>query len=154
MKRTLLTLAAIIALGISTPLSAEPSDGPQPYPMPPAIAAPRDIAWPGVIRLEVDASDTARRIFQVKQTLPGVKAGRLTLLYPEWLPGKHYDFGSIDKLGGLVVRGNDNVLPWVRDPVNVFAFHVDVPQGVSELKIEFQFVSPTAANQGRVVVTP
>ena len=152
MKSTLLAFTS--ALTICTPLAAEPSDGPQPYPMPPAIAAPRDVAWPGVIRLEVDASDTARRIFQVKQTLPGVKTGRLTLLYPEWLPGKHYDFGSIDKLAGLVVRGNDKVLAWVRDPVNVFAFHVDVPQGVSELKIEFQFVSPTAANQGRVVVTP
>ena len=152
MKSILTALAATLA--VATPVAAEPSEGPQPYSMPPAIAPPRDVAWPGVIRLEVDASDTVRRILQVRQTLPGVKPGRLTLLYPEWLPGKHYNFGSIDKLAGLVVRGNGQVLPWTRDPVDVFAFHVDVPQGVGELKIEFQFLSPTALNQGRVVVTP
>ncbi len=146
--------SVLTALAVATPLAAEPSEGPQPYVMPPAIAAPRDTAWPGVIRLEVDASDTTRRILQVRQTLPGVKPGRLTLLYPEWLPGKHYNFGSINELAGLVIRGNGQILPWTRDPVDVFAFHVDVPQGVGELKIEFQFLSPTAPNQGRVLVTP
>jgi len=142
------------ALVLATPLVAEASEGPQSFVLPPAVAAPRDVAWPGVIRLEVDATDTARRILQVKQTLEGVKPGRLTLLYPEWLPGKHYNFGSIDKLAGLIIRGNGQTLPWTRDPVDVFAFHVEVPPGVGELKIEFQFLSPTAPNQGRVVVTP
>jgi len=142
------------ALVLATPLVAEASEGPQSFVLPPAVAAPRDVGWPGVIRLEVDATDTARRILQVKQTLEGVKPGRLTLLYPEWLPGKHYNFGSIDKLAGLIIRGNGQTLPWTRDPVDVFAFHVEVPPGVGELKIEFQFLSPTAPNQGRVVVTP
>lgn len=152
MNSVLIALAA--ALALATPLAAEPSEGPQHDPMPAPIATAQDVAYPGTIRLEVDATDTARRIFSVKQTLPGVKPGRLTLLYPEWLPGKHYDFGSIEKLSGLVIRGDGQLIPWVRDPVNVFAFHLDIPPGVGELNIEFQFLSPTAPNQGRVVVTP
>ncbi len=153
MKLTFLALAAIFALA-GGPLAAEPSDGPQPYPMPPAVAAPRDVAYLGVIRLEVDATDTARRIFSVKQTLPVAQAGKMTLLYPQWIPGNHAPRGPIEKLGGLVIRANGQVIPWMRDAVEVYAFHIDVPQGVGELQIAFQFLSPTAANQGRVVMTP
>jgi predicted metalloprotease with PDZ domain len=36
----------------------------------------------------------------------------------------------------------------------VHAFHVEVPQGASEIVAEFQFLSPTSPSQGRVVVTP
>lgn len=142
------------AIVAATPLMADPSPGPQPYPMPAAIAAPRDVAYPGLLRLEVDASDTQRRILQVRQTLPVARSGRLTLLYPEWIPGKHYNFGTIDKLAGLVIKANGKVIPWQRDPIDAFAFNLEAPQGVSELQIEFQFLSPTAPNQGRVVVTP
>ena len=98
MKRTFLTLTAIAALFLATPLAAQPSDGPQPYPMPPVIAAPRDVAYPGTIRLEVDATDTARRIFSVNQTLPVAQAGKMTLLYPQWIPGNHAPRGQIERL--------------------------------------------------------
>jgi len=146
--------ACAIALAVATPLAAEPSDGPQPFPLPPPIPAPRDVAFPGTIKLEVDATDTARRVIRVKETIPVSHAGRNTLLYPQWLPGNHAPRGPIEKLGGLVVKAGGKVLPWVRDPIEVYAFHVDVPQGVKELNVEFQFLSPTAPNQGRVVVTP
>ncbi|MEW5686917.1 MAG: peptidase M61 [Pseudomonadota bacterium] len=130
------------------------SVGPQPTAMPAAIGAPRDVAFPGVIRLEVDASDLQRRIIQVKETIPVSQAGRMTLLYPQWLPGNHAPRGPIEKVAGLVIKANGKVLPWTRDTVEVYAFHVDVPAGVKELQVEFQYLSPTAANQGRVVVTP
>lgn len=152
MKSTLIALAAILA--VAAPAVAQPSPGPQPYPMPPPIPAPRDIAYPGTLRLDVDATDTARRIFRVKETVPVAHAGRMTLVYPQWIPGNHAPRGPIEKLGGLVIRAGGKVLPWVRDTVEVYAFHVDVPQGVSELQVEFQFLSPTAPNQGRVVMTP
>ena len=31
---------------------------------------PQDVAWPGVLRIEVDARDIGRRIFKVKATIP------------------------------------------------------------------------------------
>jgi predicted metalloprotease with PDZ domain len=149
-------LAAAAVLAVATPLaaSAQASQGPQPAPMPPAVPAPRDVAYPGVIKLEVDLTDTARRIWRVKETIPVAQGGPLTLLYPQWLPGKHAPRGAIDKLAGLVIKADGKVIPWVRDTVDVYAFHLTVPQGVREITAEFQFLTPTAVNQGRVMVTP
>ncbi len=147
-------LAAAVVLAVAAPAVAQPSEGPQPAPMPPAIPAPRDVAYPGTIRLDVDLTDTARRIWRVKQTIPVAQSGPLTLLYPQWLPGKHAPRGAIDKLAGLVIKADGKVIPWVRDTVDVYAFHLNVPAGVREITAEFQFLTPTAPNQGRVMVTP
>ncbi len=42
----------------------------------------------------------------------------------------------------------------MRDNLDVSAFHIAVPQGVSAIDVDFQYLSPTAANQGRIVATP
>jgi hypothetical protein len=54
------------------------------------IPPPRDVPYPGVIQLQVDATDLDHRVFRVKETLPVVAPGRTTLLYPKWLPGNHW----------------------------------------------------------------
>ncbi|WP_414694667.1 M61 family metallopeptidase [Phenylobacterium sp.] len=146
--------AAAVLLASASPLAAQPSPGPQPAPMPPATPAPQDVAYPGVIRLEVDATDTQRRIWRVRETIPLAQTGRITLLYPQWLPGKHAPRGQADKLAGLTITANGKVIPWVRDTVDVYAFHIDVPAGVREIVAEFQFLTPTATNQGRIMATP
>jgi predicted metalloprotease with PDZ domain len=117
------------------------------------IAEPRDVPYPGVIALDVDASDVVRGIFRVRERIPVAAPGPLTLLYPEWHPGKHAPRGPINLLTGLTVRADGTVLPWRRDPLNVYAFHLEVPAGANELELEFQFVSPTQTNQGRIAVT-
>jgi predicted metalloprotease with PDZ domain len=130
------------------------SAGPQPLPMPGPIAAPKDIPYPGTIGLDVDATDTARRIFSVRETIP-VRGGEpLVLLFPQWLPGNHSPSGRVDKLAGFTIHVKGERLEWVRDPVDVFAFHVAVPAGVTTLDLEFQFASPVEGNEGRVVMTP
>lgn len=149
-RRTALSAAAL-ALAIALPAAAQ---APQPLDLPPPIPAAQDLPYPGVIRLEVDATDVQRRIYRVKETIPVARPGRLTLLFPEWLPGNHAPRGQVDKVAGLTIRAGGQVLPWKRDSVDVYAFHVDVPQGAAEVVAEFQFVSPTAPNQGRVVITP
>jgi predicted metalloprotease with PDZ domain len=117
------------------------------------VPAPQNVPFQGTLKINVDATDIGRRIFRVHETIP-VQAGALTLLYPQWLPGNHSPTGPIDKFAGLKVTANGQVLPWVRDPLNVYAFHVDVPQGASSVEVEFQFLSPQDARQGRVVMTP
>ncbi len=126
---------------------------PRSIPFPPPIAEPRDAAFPGVIDLDVDASDVVRGIFRVRERVPVTVAGPMTLLYPEWHPGKHAARGAINLLAGLEIRASGQPIPWRRDPVNVYAFHVDVPAGVQALDLTFQYVSPTQANQGRIAVT-
>ncbi len=70
------------------------------------IPAPRDVPYPGVIQLQVDATDVDHRVFRVKETLPVAAPGRTTLLYPKWLPGNHSTTGPVDKLAGLIVRSD------------------------------------------------
>jgi predicted metalloprotease with PDZ domain len=127
---------------------------PQPSPEPARIVAPRDIPYSGVIRLEVDATDLDRRIFQVREHIPVSRSGPMTLLYPKWLPGYHSPEAPIELFAGLVLHGGGERLFWRRDPVEVHAFHFDVPEGVNEIEAEFQFLSPTSEKQGRIVVTP
>jgi predicted metalloprotease with PDZ domain len=130
------------------------SAGPQPAPMPASIVAPKDIPYPGTIGLTVDATDTVRHIFSVRETIP-VRAGEpIVLLYPQWLPGNHSPGGRVDKLAGFTIHAKSERLEWVRDPVEVFAFHVGVPAGVTTLDLEFQYASPVENNEGRVVITP
>lgn len=120
----------------------------------PPIPAARDVPYaPGAIAVEVDASNLGQRIFRVKQTIP-VQAGHLVLLYPQWLPGNHAPRGPIDKIAGLVFTANGQRLAWKRDPLNVYAFHLDIPDGVSSLLAQYDYLTPTDGSQGRVVMTP
>ncbi len=114
----------------------------------------RDIAYPGTIQLTVDATDMTRAIFQVHEHVPVPHAGDFVMLYPKWLPGTHSPSGQINKVAGFRVTANGHELHWVRDTLDVYAFHISVPDGVTALDIDFQYVSPTAANQGRIVATP
>ncbi len=117
------------------------------------IPAAQDVAYPGTLSLKVDLTDLDRRVLTVHESIP-VRPGPLTLLYPEWLPGNHAPRGPIDGLAGLIITNGGRPVDWVRDPVNVYAFHVQVPAGASRLDLEFEFASPLLREQGRTVVTP
>ena len=119
------------ALALGSVWTTAQSVGPQPLPMPPQIAAPRDLPYPGSIRMRVDASDTERRIFTVHETIPVRGGTPMVLLYPQWLPGNHSPSGRVEKLTGLMIRANGARVEWVRDPVDVFAFHVEAPTGAT-----------------------
>jgi predicted metalloprotease with PDZ domain len=146
--------ASALLLAFGAGLAPAAAQDIRPEPAPPPVAAPRDVAYPGTIRLTVDVTDLDRRIFRVRETIPVAGPGPLTLLYPQWLPGNHAPRGPIDKLGGLTIRANGQLIPWRRDPVEMYAFHVDVPAGVQALELEFQQLTPTETDQGRVQVTP
>lgn len=157
--RLSLRLAASALPFIVAPALAQMADAPtgtsapQPAPLVDTIPPPQDVRFPGTITLDVDATDTQRGIFRVKEVIP-VKPGHLVMLYPKWLPGTHSPAGQINKIAGLVFTGGGKVIPWRRDPIDVFAFHLDVPAGVDTIEANFQYLSPTAAAQGRTVATP
>ncbi len=149
-KRTL--LAALLLAGTTSIATAEV----QPQPAAPAapIAAPKDIAYPGALTIKVDATDLPRHIFKVQETVPVAGAGAMTLLYPNWLPGVHAPGGPIQKFAGLEITANGKTISWTRDPVDVYAFHIDVPEGAKSLNISFNFLSSVAPNEGRLNMTP
>ncbi|MEO7252398.1 MAG: peptidase M61, partial [Arenimonas sp.] len=112
-----------------------------------------DSPYPGTLSVSVDATDIARRIFTVHEEI-AVSAGPLRLFYPQWLPGNHGPRGPIDQIGGLMFRVGDTSLNWRRDPLDMYSFLLEIPARASKLQVDFQFLSPLDANQGRVVVTP
>ena len=115
---------------------------------------PRDVAYPGRITLDVDATDVERGIFRVRETIPVARAGRMTLLFPKWVPGNHAPTARIERLAGLVVSTGGRRLHWTRDGVDMHAFHIEVPSGASPLDVRFEYLSATSADEGRVVMTP
>jgi len=104
------------------------------------------------IVLNVDASNVAQQIFQIRASIPAAP-GEMTLLYPQWIPGNHGPSGPLNQLAGLRLSANGQNLEWRRDPLNMFAFHVTVPAGASTLEAQYQFLSPVEANQGRITMT-
>ncbi len=132
----LLTVLALGLLGLGSPLvSAQPAVL-RALPLPPPIAPAQATPYPGVLTLNVDATDIARHLFRVRETVPVSRPGRMTLSLPKWLPGEHAPNGPIALLAGLVISANGQRLAWTRDTLEMTAFHVDVPAGASELNIE------------------
>jgi predicted metalloprotease with PDZ domain len=121
--------------------------------MPPPIEAPRDIPYPGVMRLEVDATDIDHRIYRIRQTLPVSRPGPMVLLYARWIPGTHSPGGPLLNFAGLKIAANGKLVKWIRDSAEVYAFHLDVPSGASALDIEAQFLTPVDRDQGGAAIT-
>lgn len=108
------------------------------------------------MQLDVDLTDTSRRILKVRLVIPA-QPGNLSLHYPQWIPGKHRVFGPIDQLTGLRFSAGGKDLAWRRDPADVYRFDLTVPAGASEVAAEFQVATPQVAGTGhnsRIVVSP
>ena len=111
----------------------------------PHAQAPAASRVAGTIALALDARETPRKLLHARETL-NVTPGPLTLVYPKWIPGEHSPDGPIDDLVGLNFTAAGKSLPWRRDAVDLFAFHVDIPQGSTRLDVSFDFLA--AIGQG------
>ncbi|MBW4027815.1 MAG: M61 family metallopeptidase [Acidobacteria bacterium] len=100
----------------------------------PAAAPPQ-----APILLRVDMTDAPRHLIHAHENIP-VAAGPLVLEYPEWIPGNHRPTGPIDNVAGLFIKANGQPLPWRRDEVDMYGVHVDVPQGVTTLDVDFDYL--------------
>jgi predicted metalloprotease with PDZ domain len=96
------------------------------------------------ISLTVDASQAPLRIIRAHIVMP-VKPGPLTLYYPKWIPGEHAPDGPIANLTGLKFSADGKTIPWDRDLLDVFTFHVDVPTGAEHLDISFDYLEPAGS---------
>src|ERR1700750_604117 len=116
---------------------------PMPTPMPPAVPAPVDRPHVGPIQLSVDLTDVTDRVERVHEEIPvepGVK--ELVLLYPKWVPGDHSPTGPISAVAGIVTTVDGKRVQWVRDSVNVYAFHVPLGEGAKTVGLDFDYLSP------------
>ena len=93
------------------------------------------------ISLTVDATKTQNKILHAHLVMP-VKPGPLTVYYPKWIPGEHGPDGPISSLAGLHFSGEGKEIPWQRDLLDVFTFHVVVPEGVSKMEANYDYIEP------------
>jgi predicted metalloprotease with PDZ domain len=107
-----------------------------------SLAALPALAQSGpTIELTVDARQVAEGIVRTEMTIP-VTPGPLTLYYPKWIPGEHAAVGPIMNITGLEFTANGKTVPWRRDLLDAWTFHLDVPAGASQLDISFQYLEP------------
>ncbi|HXX27110.1 MAG TPA: M61 family peptidase [Terriglobales bacterium] len=98
------------------------------------------------LKLSVDASQVARRILHTKMTIPAAP-GPITLVYPKWIPGQHSPVGPINDMMGLKFAAGGTALPWQRDDVDMYAFHLETPPQAREIQVEF-YLAGTSDESG------
>jgi len=89
------------------------------------------------IRIAADLSEAPRKLYHAEIDLP-VKPGPLTLITPQWIPGNHRPTGPVEEITGVVftaiIPGSGaQALPWTRDDVNLYEYHLTIPTGVTSL---------------------
>ena len=95
------------------------------------------------ITLEVDASQVQLKIVRVHMQIPA-KPGPLTLYYPKWIPGEHAPDGPIGSVTGLEMKAAGETVRWQRDLLDIYTFHVDVPEGANSLEVSFEYIEPSS----------
>ncbi len=97
------------------------------------------------ITLNVDATQAPMKIIHTHMIMP-VHAGELELYYPKWIPGEHAPDGPILNLTGLKFTANGRPIPWRRDLLDMFTFHLTVPDGVSSLSVDLDYIEPAVTS--------
>jgi predicted metalloprotease with PDZ domain len=88
----------------------------------------------------VDVREAPRGIMKAHFHMP-VRPGALTLVYPKWLPGRHSPAGPLTSLAAprFTLRGAP--IAWARDPVDMNAFHLDIPAGATDLDCDLEILT-------------
>ncbi|HWU49393.1 MAG TPA: peptidase M61 [Asticcacaulis sp.] len=164
MKKQVLMCASLMALGVAVMgFGAHAQDAgvqdqtPQPVwaPPTPSIGAPQNIPYAaGTIKVAVDATDLDHRVFKIHETVPVDKAGDFVMMVPKWLPGHHSPGSDLTKIAGVIFKVDGKVIPWTRDVVDVYAFHLDLPEGAKEVTVDFDYLVATQSKVGAFRMTP
>lgn len=127
----------MLVVGLGVLWALVPAVAPAPgRPPGPAGATARPVA---PLTLAVDATEAPRKLIRAREFVPA-RPGPLTLHYPKWIPGEHGPTGPITDLAGLEFTAAGRVLPWRRDPVDMYAFHLDVPDGARGVEVAMEYL--------------
>jgi len=96
------------------------------------------------IALTVDATEAPRKILHARESI-SVHPGHLTLFYPKWIPGEHGPTGPVIDMAGLKIAGGGKTISWRRDLEEMHAIHCEVPSGISNVDVSFDFILPPQA---------
>ena len=99
------------------------------------------------LRLHVDLTDASRNLYHAQLNIPA-NPGALTLVFPKWIPGNHRPSGPIAALTGIRMEANGKPLPWERDPVDMYAFHVVVPEAAHAIEVSLDAITSSDSAGG------
>src|ERR1700742_2936275 len=102
------------------------------------------------IRVTADLTQAPRKIYSSESDIP-VKPGHLALTMVKWIPGDHAPNGTVADLLGLVFTANGKTLPWRRDDVDMFEFHLDIPAGVTTLHAHIEMAAGRSSDKMTVL---
>ena len=91
------------------------------------------------ISLQVDATDIRRKLVHSEMQIP-VTPGNLTLVFPKWIPGEHAPSGPLNNVVWMKFSVGGRPVVWMRDPVDMFAFHLNIPAGAQKLDVALDYV--------------
>jgi predicted metalloprotease with PDZ domain len=103
------------------------------------------------IQITADLSDAPRKLFHAEIDLP-VTAGPLTLTTPKWIPGDHRPTGPVDEITGVAFTANGQPIPWRRDDVDLYQFHLVVPAGVTTIHAHLDCIVTMRVSQKLAVL--
>lgn len=103
------------------------------------------------IAIVADLTDAPRKIYHAEIDLP-VAPGPLALTTAQWIPGDHMPSGPAYDITGVVFTANGRVLPWRRDDVDLYEFHLDIPRGVTTLHAHLDCIVTARVSQKLAVL--
>ncbi len=109
------------------------------------------LAQKPVIQITADLTDAARKLYHAEIDLP-VAPGPLTLTTPQWIPGTHMPKGPANEITGVAFTANGQTLPWRRDDVDLYEFHLTIPAGVTMLHAHLDFIVADHVSQKLAVL--
>ena len=102
------------------------------------------------IQITADLSEAPRKLVHAEIDIP-VSAGPLALITPKWIPGTHMPSGPVADITGVVFTADGKTLPWRRDNVDLYEFHLTVPAGVTSLHAHLDCITSTVTNNMAVL---
>ena len=109
------------------------------------------LAQKAPIQILGDLTDAPRKLYHAEIDLP-VTPGPLDLITPEWIPGTHMPYGPANEITGVVFTANGKILPWRRDDVDLYEFHLTIPSGVTKLHAHLDCIVTSRVSQKLAVL--
>src|SRR5207245_11263861 len=63
------------------------------------------------------------------------------LVYAKCMPQNHRPRGPSANLTGLKITAGGQSIKWHRDPIDMYAFHLEVPAGAKDLQVSFDTIT-------------
>ncbi len=114
------------------------------------IPAARDIAFPGTMQLTVDRERRYRAIFEFTRRSRSPARGTSSCSIQNGSPGGHSPRKRHQERHRLSAQRQRPPAAVEARHARCLCVHIMVPAGVSSIDVDFQYVTPTDNNQGRI----